>query len=157
MMAALNGVRTVIVERLDRVARAVLVQELITADLAKREVRLLTSAGDDSAEDSPERVMFRQMLGVFAQYERASIVLKLRGARQRKKAEAGRCEGRKPYGMKQGEVEVLQEIRDLRTNGLSYDAVAEELNRRGLYTRYNQKWLGPSICKILKREQRGSA
>ena len=38
------------------------------------------------------------MMGAVAQYEKSQIVLKLRGARMRKRAKKGRCEGRKPYG-----------------------------------------------------------
>ena len=40
----------------------------------------------------------RQIFGAIAEYEKTMIVIKLRGARQRKKARTGRCEGRKPYG-----------------------------------------------------------
>ena len=39
-----------------------------------------------------------QMMGAIAQYEKAMIVLKLRAARECKKARTGRCEGCKPYG-----------------------------------------------------------
>lgn len=43
------------------------------------------------------------MMGAVAQYEKSQIVLKLRGARLRKKAKTGRCEGRKPFGYYEGE------------------------------------------------------
>jgi DNA invertase Pin-like site-specific DNA recombinase len=36
--------------------------------------------------DDPTRVLLRQMMGAFAEYERAMIVQKLRGAHQRARA-----------------------------------------------------------------------
>jgi hypothetical protein len=47
--------------------------------------------------NDPTRILVRQMMGAVAQYEKSQIVLKLRGARMRKRAKEGRCEGRKPY------------------------------------------------------------
>lgn len=151
MMAALNGTRNIIVEKLDRVARAVLVQELILADLGKREVRLLTSAGDDTSDESPERIMFRQLLAVFAAYERNTLTLKLRGARQRMKEATGRCEGRKPYGSKAGEAETLDLMKKYRDAGHTFDNVAVALNQHGKKTRYARKWIGATVRKILAR------
>jgi DNA invertase Pin-like site-specific DNA recombinase len=155
MVAALGTVRLILVEKLDRVARAVLIQELIIRDLAKREVSLTTAAGDDATDDAPERVMFRQLLGIFAQYERATLTLKLRGARQRKKEETGRCEGRKPYGMGEDaacEQNNLVRMRHLRENGLTFDKIAAAMNEDRLLTRYSQPWRGGTIRKILARD-----
>lgn len=155
MVAALGTVRVILVEKLDRVARAILIQELIIRDLSKREVSLITAAGDDATDEAPERVMFRQMLGMFAQYERATLTLKLRGARQRKKEETGRCEGRKPYGAgkdKAYEQHNLTRMRALRSTGLTYDQIATALNTDLLLTRYAQQWRPGTIRKILTRE-----
>lgn len=151
MLARLNGCRTIIVEKLDRVAREVLVSELIISDLKKRGVTLLTSTGEDSSDESPERIMFRQLLSVFASYERASIVLKLRGARERSRAEHGRCEGRKPYGHRPGEAATLARIHDLHRDGLSAETIAEHLNEQHVSPRYGELWRGPTIRKILAR------
>jgi hypothetical protein len=41
--------------------------------------------------------MVRQVLGAIAQFEKATLVAKLRGARERKKAKTGKAEGRKSY------------------------------------------------------------
>jgi DNA invertase Pin-like site-specific DNA recombinase len=152
MLSALNGTRTILVEKLDRVARRVLVQELILADLRKRDVALLTSTGEDSSDDDPERVLFRQVLASFAEYERASIVLKLRGARQRKKDETGRCEGRKPYGHKPGEREILDRIHADALSGASIRAIADHLNAAGIQTRYGRPWRASTIAKLLERQ-----
>lgn len=157
MMTALNGTRTVLVEKLDRVARAVLVQELILKDLEKREVRLLTSTGEDTSDESPERTMFRQLLALFAQYERASIVAKLRGARERMKAETGRCEGRVPYGqsnsngiIREGEQEALALMKQLRDAGHTTEMISLALGQKGFKTRTGSPWRGQTVAKILR-------
>src|SRR3954469_841738 len=90
-----NGVRTVIVEDASRFARELVTQELGILALIKRGVRVLTANGDDLTDDSdPSRKMMRQIAGAFAEYEKAHLIAKLRHARDRIRAERGRCEGR---------------------------------------------------------------
>ena len=90
-----NGVRTVIVEDASRFARELMAQELGITLLISRDVRLITAAGDDlTASDDPTRKMMRQIAGAFAEYEKARLVAKLKSARDRKRLETGKCEGR---------------------------------------------------------------
>jgi DNA invertase Pin-like site-specific DNA recombinase len=92
-----NGVRTIIVEDASRFARSVIAQELGVLLLQKRGVTVLASNGDNLTEtDDPAKVLMRQVAGAFAQYEKTRLVAKLKGARDRKRAATGRCEGRKP-------------------------------------------------------------
>ncbi len=95
-----NGVRVVLVEDASRFARSVIAQELGVLVMQERGVRVLTAGGEDlTATDDPAKVMMRQIAGAFAQYEKARLVQKLRGARDRRSAERGRrVEGRKGYG-----------------------------------------------------------
>jgi DNA invertase Pin-like site-specific DNA recombinase len=93
-----NGVRTVVVEDVSRFARDLVAQELGLLLLIKREVRVLTTNGDDLTDTSdPSRVMMRQIAGSFTQYEKTRLVMKLRGARERVREARGKCEGRKSY------------------------------------------------------------
>jgi hypothetical protein len=41
--------------------------------------------------------MMRQIAGSFAEYEKARLVVKLKAARERRRAMAGKCEGRKSW------------------------------------------------------------
>jgi len=92
-----NGVRTVVCEDASRFARSVIAQELGVLVLIKRGVTVLTASGENlTVTDDPARVMMRQVAGSFAEYEKTRVVQKLRAGRERKKAETGRCEGRKP-------------------------------------------------------------
>src|SRR5882672_1795465 len=93
-----NGVRTVIVEDASRFARELVTQELGILALIKRGVRVLTANGDDLTDSSdPSRKMMRQIAGAFHQYEKARLVAKLKAARDRKRAEGGKADGRKRW------------------------------------------------------------
>jgi DNA invertase Pin-like site-specific DNA recombinase len=94
-----NGVRVVLVEDASRFARSVIAQELGVLAMQARGVRVLTSSGEDlTSTDDPAKVMMRQIAGAFAQYEKARLVAKLKGARDRNSAALGRrVEGRKGY------------------------------------------------------------
>ncbi len=151
MLTALhsNGVRTIIVEKLDRVARDLMVQEAAIADLQKHGFTLVSVAEPDLMATDPTRVLMRQLLGAVAQYDKSQIVAKLRGARMRKSARDGRCEGRKPFGYYDGEGDVLERIRALRAEGLGYDRIAARLNAENVPTRTGSKWHGVVINRIL--------
>jgi DNA invertase Pin-like site-specific DNA recombinase len=93
-----NGVRLVLVEDASRFARELIPQEMGVAMMQRLGVRVLTASGIDmTASDDPSRVLIRQMFGAVAEFEKATLVAKLRGARDRKSRDAGRrVEGRKP-------------------------------------------------------------
>ena len=90
-----------------------MVQEHIVADLRNRGVVLISVAEPDLCVDDPTRKLLRQIMGAIAEYDKSMIVIKLRGARGRAKVRKGRCEGRKPYGAKEGEVVWLERMRQL--------------------------------------------
>jgi DNA invertase Pin-like site-specific DNA recombinase len=127
-----DGVGTVVIERLDRLARHLMTQEAAIGDLRKNGFELLSVAEPDLCSDDPTRILTRQLLGAVAQYDKSQIVAKLRGARMRKKAATGRCEGRKPFGYYEGEQVILDRIRALRDGGVTYAAIAAKLNSEGV-------------------------
>jgi DNA invertase Pin-like site-specific DNA recombinase len=55
------------------------------------------SAPDFFLEDTPTAVLVRQVLGAIAQFEKASLVAKLKAARDRKRVRHGKCEGRRSH------------------------------------------------------------
>jgi len=46
--------------------------------------------------------------------------------------QAGRCEGRKPYGDREGELEVIRQMRRMRSEGAGYQTIAAKLNEQGI-------------------------
>jgi len=92
-----NGARTILVENASRFARDLAVQLTGHELLKRRGIELIpVDAPDHFTEETPTAVMVRQILGAVSQFEKASLVEKLRKARERKRAETGRCEGRRP-------------------------------------------------------------
>jgi DNA invertase Pin-like site-specific DNA recombinase len=92
-----NGVRTIVVETANRFARDLIVQETGFRLLRERGIDLIAADSPDAfIDDTPTATLIRQVLGAVAQFEKAMLVTKLRGARDRKSREAGRrIEGRK--------------------------------------------------------------
>jgi DNA invertase Pin-like site-specific DNA recombinase len=146
-----NGVHTVLVERLDRLARDLMVQESVIADFQRKSLNLISVSEPDLLIEDPSRILMRQMLGAFFQYEKTLLVAKLRGARQRIRAQKGRCEGKKPYGTHAGEQAVIERMKALRLTGLAVDKIAETLNSEGLKPRSAKaRWHQTSVYRILK-------
>jgi DNA invertase Pin-like site-specific DNA recombinase len=153
MMTALhsNDVKTIIIEKLDRLARSLLIQEAAIAELAKQGFALVSVCEPELMSDDPWRKAFRQMMGVFSELDKNQIVLKLRGARMRKRAATGRCEGRKPYGFREGEQQVLERMKRWRAEGASLNRIADQLNAEQVPTRSGQRWHPYTVSKILSR------
>ncbi|MFN7939096.1 MAG: recombinase family protein [Bryobacteraceae bacterium] len=151
LMTALhaNGVRTILIERLDRLARDLMVQESIIADLRRHGFELISVQEPDLMASDPTRILMRQLLGAVAQYDKSQIVLKLRGARLRKREREGRCEGRKPYGFYEGERATIDRMKTLRAEGMGFDRIAARLNDEGLPSRTGGRWHGLVVNRIL--------
>jgi DNA invertase Pin-like site-specific DNA recombinase len=156
MMATLhsNGVKTIVIEKLDRLARDLMVQEATIADLQKWGFSLISVAEPDLMASDPTRILMRQLMGAVAQYDKSQIVLKLRGARMRKRATEGRCEGRKPFGRDESERAAVERMRALRSEGLGFDRIAERLSTEGVPTRTGKRWHGVVINRILTGKRR---
>jgi DNA invertase Pin-like site-specific DNA recombinase len=142
-------VRLVLIEKLDRLARDLMVQESIIADLRRIDVELVSVAEPDLCQNDPSRVLMRQIFGAFAQYEKAMIVAKLRVARERVKARTGRCEGAKPYGFRPGESEIAQRIRAMHAAKVPYLRIAEQLNAEGVAARRG-RWHPYSVSRVVE-------
>lgn len=151
-----NGVRTVVVERADRLARDLMVQEVIVGQFSKIGARILTADGVDlTSSDDPTRRLIRQVLGAVAEFEKNVIVLKLRAARERKRARGERVEGRKPYPHDDRERAVLARMRQLRRKPakgrpLSIAAVAAQLNAEGHRNRAGRDWSAQMVHHVLQ-------
>jgi len=149
-----NGCRTIIVESLDRFARDLGVQLQLTALLAARGLTLVSaSTGQDvtaAMQADPMMKAMIQIQGVFAELDKSLTVAKLKKARQLKRRRAGRCEGRKPFGSRQGEAETLTRMRELNDGRTAY-AIAAQLNNEGRPSRSGRSWTTTSVRRILIR------
>jgi DNA invertase Pin-like site-specific DNA recombinase len=154
-----HGIDTVIIEKADRLARDLMVQEAIIADFKKHGFHLISvHEGDLIAEhgllsEDPTRKLIRQIFGAIAEYDKTMTVLKLRVARERVKARQGKCEGRKGYT--EAAPEIIETIKLLRKKPrgqkrLTFVQVAEELNRKGHRTLTGRPFTGQVVQNILQ-------
>jgi len=153
LMTALlaDGVKIVLIEKLDRLARDLMVQETLVGDVRKQGFELVSTYEPDLCSDDPTRKLIRQVFGAFAEYDKSMIVAKLRAARQRKKAAAGRCEGRKPFGERPGERETIERMRALQAQGLNFSAIAVALNAESRPTQSGGRWFPTTVSRTLAR------
>jgi site-specific DNA recombinase len=145
-----QNITVVIVEKLDRLARQQGLQEYILYDMGKRGFTVESAREEDINTKDPTRILFRQIMGAIAQYDKAMIVEKLYVARRRKAAANGRCEGGKPYGFYPGEKYTLDLILLHGKQGFSAKSIAERLNEAQVSPRSGAKWHPFVVAKILR-------
>lgn len=158
-----------IVARLDRLARDLVTQELLLADIRRRGADLVSCADGEQTyladtPDDPSRKMIRQVLGAVAEYEREMVKLRLSLGRRAKRAAGGYAGGEPPFGwhlaaaggLEQDDREqrVLRVMRYHRTvGGHTLDEVASVLNN--LYRhhpRRGQRWTKQSVHRVLRAD-----
>lgn len=153
MLTALhgNGVKLVVCEKYDRVARDSMWIEWAIRHLRDNGFSLVSASEPELADDTdPHRKAMRGMISIFAELEKSALVLKLRAARQRAKANRRDYkEGRKPFGTRPGEQETIAKIIDLRKHGLAYDTIAERLNAESISARAG-RWHATSVSRVVK-------
>jgi DNA invertase Pin-like site-specific DNA recombinase len=98
--------------------------------------------------DTPTAVLVRQVLGAIAQFEKASLVAKLKAARDRKRAAAGKCEGRKSWAeINPGLVREAKRLRRRSPKGhqRSLRDVAAELAKLGFVNQRGAQFSASSV------------
>jgi DNA invertase Pin-like site-specific DNA recombinase len=139
-----NGVRTIIVETASRFARDLIIQETGWRMLRDAGITLIAADSPDAfLDDTPTAVMIRQILSSVSQFDKAMLVAKLKGARNRKKREKGKCGGRKSYAERSPELVVMAKklarcpINDRKR---SLRDIAAELEAQGRVTKDGKRY-----------------
>lgn len=151
-----NGVRLVIVENATRLARDLMISEIILGEFRKIGVRVISADGGIDltlGNDDPSGKLIRQILGAVAEWEKCALVQKLRASRLRIRRAGGKCEGKKPYGHTPDEMQVVNSILEYRKGGKSYVAIADQLNADSIKPRQGQKWHPTQVQRILQRAE----
>lgn len=157
-----DGADVALAARLDRLARELVVQEAILAQVWAMDRHVHTTDMGEIKRDDPDdpmRTAMRQMAGVFAQLERAMIAKRLRDGRRIKAANGGKGSGSYPYGWsRDGEVpaeqRVLVRMLDRSQRGWTLAQVADDLNGAGLRTRHDRPWTVGTVGNVLRRARR---
>ena len=163
LMAAVlgNGVRTIIVESMDRLARELRIQEALLVYLASKGVNLISARTAENitqaVQADPLKKALVQVQGVFAELEKNQLVRRLKKGRDKTRQLTGRCEGRRPYGDSEEEQAVIRRIRAMRRRrrnglkGMTLQAIADRLNSEGILSKDGLQWRPVQIHRILTR------
>jgi DNA invertase Pin-like site-specific DNA recombinase len=168
---ALSHVRTgdadgIIVRDLDRLARAVTVQEAILAEVWRWNGVMYTSTSEVPKDDpdDPMRTAMREMMAVFAGLERRMIAKRMRDGRKAKAAKGGHAEGRVGYGWRtdpddplgrlakvEAEQFVIARMKAMRAEGMSLREIAAALTDDGVPAQRGGTWQANTISRILAK------
>ncbi len=122
-----NDISIILIETANRFARDIMVQITGHEYLIKNGIELIpVDCPQHFTDENPTAEMVRNLLAVVSQFEKKSLVEKLRKARERKRRENGRCEGRKP-----ALPEAIKIAKELRDKGNSLRAISKELKQMG--------------------------
>ncbi len=160
-----------VVYRLDRLARDLIIQESLLAEvwrMGKRVWSTFPSEDDyldpDSLETDPSRTMIRQILGAVSQYEKSMIRLRLRAGKAKKAEQGGYLGGNVPFGYRKhgdklvpdsAELETRQRILELRRQvihdrPLPLRTIAAMLEEEGRRPKRAAHWSAEAIRKIIE-------
>lgn len=156
----------IVLYRLDRLARDLVLQETLLADVKRMggAVHSTSAAeagylGDDP--DDPSRALIRQVLGAVSQYEKSMIALRLRSGRRRKAEKGGYAFGAPPLGMRaegselvpdEAEQTVIRRVLVLQADGMSVRGIATTLTAERVPTkRGNPTWHPTTVARVLER------
>lgn len=153
----------VVVLRLDRLARALTVQEATLATVWRLGGQLHTVESGEVLPDDPDdpmRTAMRQMAGVFAELERRMVVKRLRDGRKRKAEKGQFAYGSPAYGQRSEagqlveddrESAALARIRELHAEGVSLRGIAAALTAEGHRPKRSDRWHPQSLARIVAR------
>lgn len=152
-----NKIDAIVVERMDRLARDLMVSEIMLAECRKKNIKVFSAdqgALIDMASDGgdPTRVLIRQILGALAQWDKAQLVKKLSIARARKRAKLGKCEGRPIKNFSERELVVLKFLSGV--EGLSLDAMARMLNESGIPAIRQAVWSKQKVHRLIEHAKK---
>lgn len=158
-----NGVRTILVETASRFARDLIVQETGHEMLKARGIDLIAVDSPDSfVADTPTARLIRQVLGAVSEFEKAMLVEKLRGARERKRRETGKkVGGRRNYAELEGGSAMVALARKLHrypVNGKrrSLNDIAVALEEAGYLSGAGTRFTRAAVARMLERKPDGT-
>ena len=146
-----NGVRCILVETANRFARDLIVQETGWRFLQAKGIELIAVDSPEAfLADTPTAVLIRQILGAVSQFEKASLVAKLKVARVRKRQQTGKCEGRKGYA--DTDPELVNDVRNMRRSGQRLEQIATTLQAQGKLNNVGRRFAPAQIARMLRPE-----
>lgn len=164
---AINALRrgdVLLVAKRDRLARDSFMTAILEREIGRKGARLVSAAGEGTADDDPTSIFTRRILDAVAELERSLGAARTRAALRAKRARGERA-GNDPYGHRvNGDGKTLHQhpdeqrtlalIQECREAGYSLRAIAAELNRAGIQTRAGTPWQHQYVASIVATIQR---
>ncbi len=160
-----GGAQGFVVYRLDRLARDLILQESLLAEIKKLGGEVFSTADGEStylsdAPDDPSRRLIRQVLGAVSEYERSMIALRLRSGRRMKARQGGFAYGSPPFGYDASngslteapeQQAALARAQELHGRGNSLRSIADTLEREGHKSKRGGSWHPTTLSRALRR------
>jgi DNA invertase Pin-like site-specific DNA recombinase len=156
----------IVVYRLDRLARDLVLQESLLAEIRRMGGQVFTTSAAeagylDDDPDDPSRRLIRQVLGAVNEYERGMIALRLRSGRRAKAERGGFAYGSPALGYraKGGELVPVDDeqatvarIKELHEAGASLRTICTTLEAEGHQTkRGSTTWHPQTVARVIER------
>mgnify|MGYP001160725052 FL=1 len=154
----------VIVAKMDRIARDLMAQLWIEKELLKHSVEIISAAEQFRGQD-PANVLFRQIIGAFAEFEKSRITERMSGGRKQKAQGGGYAGGGAAIGytstrgakvleLNQDKAATVQRVFEIHqaSPGYSLRQIAAQLNQEGHTTAQDKPFQAVQVKRILDRE-----
>ena len=158
-LAALKKGTALVSYSLSRLARSTKDALAIGEMVAKKKADMVSLSEQIDTTTAAGKMMF-QMLAVLAEFERNLVAERTTNALQHKKATGQKYCNQTPYGFEaiegklvqvEQEAQVVAEIQAARAGGNTLQAIANNLNGRGIPTKTGKQWAPATIHLLMKR------
>lgn len=158
-LAALKKDMALVSYSLSRLARSTKDALTIGELVAKKQADLVSLSEQIDTTTAAGKMMF-QMMAVLAEFERNLISERTSNSLQHKKHTGQKYTNKTPYGFQaiegrlievKKEAVVVAEIQAARASGTTLQAIANDLNGRGIPTKTGKQWQPATIHLLLKR------
>jgi DNA invertase Pin-like site-specific DNA recombinase len=153
-----SGAGVLVAAKRDRIARDVVVAATVEQMAREAGAKVVTADGV-AVEDTPEGMLMRGLMDLFAQYERAVIRARTRAALAVIRSKGEQYTRRAPLGFRFEDGRLLEDpteratlarVRDMRGRGFSVARVASILNAEGSRCR-GGRWHVTTLARALRR------
>lgn len=156
-----NGITAIVVLKADRIHRKLKNLLLMIQDELEPHGIAFISVSERFDTSTAQGMLFLQMIGSFAEYERAVINERTRNGRIRTAKEGRYAGGQVPYGytvrdgtvvIDEEQAAIVRQIFKQYAEGASYYRIAKDLNARGIKTKSGKQWTTQQIKNIVNTE-----
>ena len=160
-LESLNKGDTLCVYSFSRLSRDTLQALFIEKEIKVKGASLVSVQEAEQCGDTPEKKMMRTILSAVAEYEKELIRARIKSSRATMRKNGKYLGGRRPYGYKQvgagmrikhEEWKVISQMMKWRDEGMTYQAITNKLNVKGIPSATGGTWHYRGVYKILNED-----